>query len=94
MFCRWAWVAPAPFYAIAVGIKLTADALGDTSKRSPLLVNPTNATDSSLARQDQRHLNAGHPLSVCESFPARLLHGGLQRPDRPSMRSGCPPQDP
>lgn len=43
---------------------------------------------------DQRHLNAGHPLSVCESFPARLLHGGLQRPDRPSMRSGCPPQDP
>ena len=43
---------------------------------------------------DQRHLNAGHPLSVCESFPARLLHGGLQRPDRPSMRSGCPSQDP
>lgn len=43
---------------------------------------------------DQRHLNAGHPLSVCESFPARLPHGGLQRPDKPSMRSGCPPQDP
>lgn len=40
MFCRWAWVAPAPFYAIAVGIKLTADALGDTSKRSPLLLTP------------------------------------------------------
>lgn len=94
MFCRWAWVAPAPFYAIAVGIKLTADALGDTSKRSPLLVNPTNATDSSLARQGQHRLKAGCPLSVCESFPARLLHGGLQRPDRPSMRSGCPPQDP
>lgn len=29
--CRWAWVAPAPFYAMAIGIKLTADALGDAS---------------------------------------------------------------
>ena len=29
--CCWAWVAPAPFYAMAVGIKLTADTLGDTS---------------------------------------------------------------
>lgn len=91
--CRWAWVAPAPFYAIAVGIKLTADALGDTSKRSPLLANPTNAADGSLARQGQHRLKTGCPLSVCESFPARLLHGGLQRPDRPSMRSGYPPQD-
>ena len=31
MLCRWAWVAPAPFYAMAIGIKLTADALGDAS---------------------------------------------------------------
>ena len=29
--CHWAWVAPAPFYATAIGIKLTADALGDAS---------------------------------------------------------------
>lgn len=92
--CRWTWVAPAPFYAIAVGIKLTADALGDTSKRSPLLANPTNAADGSLARQGQHRLKTGCPLSVCESFPARLPHGGLQRPDKPSMRSGYPPQDP
>lgn len=94
MLCRWAWVAPAPFYAMAIGIKLTADALGDTSKRSPLLINPTNATNSSLARQGQHRLKAGYPLSVCESFPAHLPHDELQRPDRLSMRSGCPPQDP
>lgn len=31
MLCRWAWVVPAPFYAMAIGIKLTADALGDAS---------------------------------------------------------------
>lgn len=31
MLCCWAWVAPAPFYAMAIGIKLTADALGDAS---------------------------------------------------------------
>lgn len=93
MLYRWAWIAPAPFHAMAIGIKLTADALGDTSKRSPLLVNPTNAADGSLARQGQHRLKTGCPLSVCESFPARLLHGGLQRPDRPSMRFGYPPQD-
>ena len=29
--CRWAWVAPAPFYAMAIGIKRAADALGDAS---------------------------------------------------------------
>ena len=29
--CRWAWVAPAPFYAMAIGIKLAADALGNPS---------------------------------------------------------------
>lgn len=29
--CRWAWVAPVPFYAMAIGIKLTADALDDAS---------------------------------------------------------------
>lgn len=29
--CHWAWVAPAPFYAMAIGIKLIADALGDAS---------------------------------------------------------------
>lgn len=68
MLCRWAWVAPAPFYAMAIGIKLTAGALGDTSKRSPLLVNPTNATDSSLARQGQHRLKAGHP-----PFSLRIL---------------------
>ena len=48
----------------------------------------------SLARQGQHRLKVRCPLSVCESFPARLPHGGLQRPDKPSMRSGCPPQDP
>lgn len=94
MLYRWAWIAPAPFYAMAIGIKLTADALGHASKRSPLLVNPTNAADGSLARQGQHRLKTGCPLSVCESFPARLFHGGLQRPDRPSMRPGYPPQDP
>lgn len=76
MFSRWAWVAPAPFYAMAIGIKLTADALGHTSKRSPLLVNPTNATDSSLARQGQHHLKAGCPLQFANPFQRVCLMAG------------------
>lgn len=30
-FFRWAWVAPIPFYAIGIGIKITSEALGNPS---------------------------------------------------------------
>ncbi len=88
--CRWAWIASAPFYAMAISIKLTADTLGDASIASNAWLRMRCAHrvlhPGRLAHRP-RNLPHGHQYCRSARYQCHLRDAGVRH--RHNRRDAC-----